>query len=155
MMRIYLVQHGRPVSKEENPQRPLSDAGRDDVRKMAEALKAAGVSVAQVFHSGKLRAQQTAEIIASVLGQNLSPLVKENISPLDDPSSIASELPDLGDGTMIVGHLPHLGKLVSLLVAGNQETEVARFQQGGVVCLEADDSGNWAVAWMLVPQLLG
>jgi len=154
-MRIYLVQHGRPVSKEENPQRPLSDTGRRDVSKVAEILKAAAIGLTQVLHSGKLRAQETANIIASTVGENLSPKVRENISPLDDPRTIASELGQLGDGTMIVGHLPHLSKLVSLLVTGSQETEVARFQQGGVICLEGNDSGNWAIAWMVVPQLLG
>ncbi|RLB85244.1 MAG: phosphohistidine phosphatase SixA, partial [Deltaproteobacteria bacterium] len=70
------------------------------------------------------------------------------------PSKIASEIQDLSDGTMIVGHLPHLGKLASLLVTDNPEKGVARFQQGGILCLEQDNEAKWAVAWMIVPQIL-
>jgi phosphohistidine phosphatase len=55
-MNIYLMQHGNPVPKEKNPDKPLSDRGRDDVGKMASFLKKAGLQVEMVFHSGKTRA---------------------------------------------------------------------------------------------------
>ena len=34
-MRIYLMQHGRPTAKEENPEKPLSVEGRQDVERAA------------------------------------------------------------------------------------------------------------------------
>ncbi|MGH2376556.1 MAG: hypothetical protein ACRDIC_24240 [bacterium] len=55
---------------------------------------------------------------------------------------------------MLVGHLPHLGRLASLLLVGTAERAVIRFQMGGVVCLARDDSGAWALEWMLVPELV-
>jgi phosphohistidine phosphatase len=55
---------------------------------------------------------------------------------------------------LIAGHLPHLAKLAALLVAGDETKLVVRFQQGGVVCLEQDEEGRWAVAWMVVPEIL-
>ncbi|RLB42174.1 MAG: phosphohistidine phosphatase SixA [Deltaproteobacteria bacterium] len=153
-MKIYLVQHGKAVSKEENPQRPLSEQGRAEVSRVAEFLKKAGIRPPVIIHSGKLRAKETAEILALSLNPGAVPVEKKGISPLDDPSKIASEIQDLSDGTMIVGHLPHLGKFASLLVTDNPEKGVARFQQGGILCLEQDNEAKWAVAWLIVPQIL-
>jgi len=155
-MRIYLMQHGKPVAKEEDPERPLSQKGREEVSRIAEALKKSGMQVSQALHSGKKRAEQTAEIMLSKLNPGGKLVLNESISPLDDPKKIASELSSISEDTLVVGHLPHLAKLVSLLVTGDQERPVVRFQQGGIVCLETDEQkGQWAVAWMVVPQLLG
>jgi phosphohistidine phosphatase len=56
---------------------------------------------------------------------------------------------------ILVGHLPHLGKLASLLTAGSESSSVVSFQQGGVVCLRSDEEvTDWAIAWMLVPEII-
>lgn len=55
---------------------------------------------------------------------------------------------------MLVGHMPFLARLAGLLVAGNPETEVVRFQNGGIVCLEGE-GGRWRVRWAVVPDLVG
>jgi hypothetical protein len=52
------------------------------------------------------------------------------------------------------GHLPFLGKLVSLLVTGSEENEIVEFHFGSVVCIERRDDGRWKVAWMITPTLL-
>ena len=44
-MRIYLTQDGLAVPKEVDPNRPLSDEGRADVRRLADLLGDAGVRV--------------------------------------------------------------------------------------------------------------
>ncbi len=154
-MNIYLMQHGRPVPKEENPDRPLSDQGRADVERMAAFLRKAGVSVQAIFHSGKTRARETAEIMASKLQPNRESLEKKGLSPLDDVKGIAHEIEKGQRDLMIVGHLPHLAKLASLLTAGNESIPVVSFQQGGVVCLgTAEEEKSWAVAWMVVPEII-
>ncbi len=66
---------------------------------------------------------------------------------------------------MVVGHLPFMGRLVSHLVAGSEDADVVAFQPGTVACLERadgedaedgeDGEGDWAVAWMVWPGLLG
>ncbi|MDJ0848388.1 MAG: histidine phosphatase family protein [Myxococcota bacterium] len=61
-MRVYLVQHGLAKSKDLDPARPLTDAGRDEAERVARAVAAAGVDPALILHSGKSRAEQTAEI---------------------------------------------------------------------------------------------
>jgi phosphohistidine phosphatase len=61
-----------------------------------------------------------------------------------------------GEGDLLIaGHLPHLARLTSRLVLGNETVPVVRFQQGGLVCLERHEDEGWAVAWMLVPEILG
>lgn len=66
-MKLYLVQHGEAVSKQEDPERPLSEQGTRDVQAMAGFLKHAGIKVVRVWHSGKRRAEQTAIILAKVV----------------------------------------------------------------------------------------
>ena len=151
-MRLYLVQHGKPVPKEVNPERPLSGEGREEVKRVASFLKGAGIKVPQVVHSGKARARETAEILANALGAELTQ--REGLAPLDDVKPLVAEIDSLLDNTMLVGHLPHLAKLASLLVAGDEEKGIVKFQQGGVACLIKDEEGAWAVAWMVVPELI-
>ena len=60
-MNLYLVHHGEAVGPEVDPRRPLSAAGREAVVKLAAAAAARGARPEIVWHSGKLRARQTAE----------------------------------------------------------------------------------------------
>ena len=46
-MRIYLTQHGLAVPKDIDPDRPLSEQGREDVRRLAEFLDKAGNQVGE------------------------------------------------------------------------------------------------------------
>ncbi|MES9849230.1 MAG: histidine phosphatase family protein, partial [Candidatus Thiodiazotropha sp.] len=59
-MKLYLVQHGEACKKEVDPDRPLTDRGREDIDRLATFLKQAGIRPDRVVHSGKLRAMQTA-----------------------------------------------------------------------------------------------
>jgi len=152
-MELYLVQHGKPVPKKVNPDRPLSEEGRQDVERLASFLRGAGIIVEKVFHSGKTRSFETAQILASALGAPLSQ--RQGLAPLDDVRPLALEIDSSYDKTMFVGHLPHLDKLTSLLVVGEEEKGVVRFEQGGVVCLSKNEEGGWTVAWMVVPGLIG
>ena len=46
-MRIYLMQHGKPVSKEENPDKPLSAEGENDVERMANFFERVDIAMNQ------------------------------------------------------------------------------------------------------------
>ena len=152
-MKAYLVQHGKPLSKEENPERPLSSEGKAEVEKMGKFLKKLGIEVEELYHSGKTRAREPAEILISEVNPKVKPQQRESLAPLGDVNDIAGFLNSTTRDTMVVGHLPHLAKLVSVLVTGNESTPFIRFKQGGVVCVEKED-GNWAVAWAVVPEIL-
>ncbi len=153
-MKIYLMQHGKPVSKDEDPDRPLSEQGRDDVERVARFLKRSGATIDEIFHSGKTRARQTAEIVISRLNPGEKPKEKSGLSPLDDVKKIAGQINERDKDLLIAGHLPHLGKLASLLVARNDSVPVVSFQQGGVVCLERGEQDEWTISWMLIPRII-
>ena len=154
MMRVYLMRHGQPLSAIENLERPLSDLGKNDVEKIAEFLYKAGVKIDQALHSGKARARQTAAIMASRLNPKLELQESPGLGPLDDVTGIANQIKEAKKDMLIAGHMPHLGKLVSFLIVGNQLAPVVNFQQGGVVCLEKDEIDRWSVVWILVPDIM-
>jgi phosphohistidine phosphatase len=152
-MRLYLVQHGEAKPKDQDPERSLTDQGRSDVGRLAAFLKGAGVSVSRVVHSGKLRARQTAEIMAQAIASGVRLEISDIINPLDPPDSLAKQIGDWNADTLVAGHLPFMSKLVALLITGDPEYAVASYQPGSVVCLERNTDGQWAVVWMLRPEL--
>ncbi len=153
-MKLYLIQHGRSVNKEEDPERPLTSQGVDEVTKIAEFLDKVGVRVSRVLHSGKTRAKQTAEIIISRLNPGKEPVEQKGLSPMDDVKDCYNQIDSLEDDTMIIGHLPHLNKLVSLLIAGSESISVIAFQHAGVVCLSKNNELHWSISWMVVPGIV-
>ena len=153
-MRVYLIQHGESKSEEEDPQRRLTDKGIGEVQKVADFLRPLEFEVDAVWHSGKARAQQTAELLARAISAQDRVVQREGLGPKDQVATTKQALERTGGDVMIVGHLPFLGKLVALLVTGNEENEIVQFQFGSVVCLEHHDTGKWKVAWMMRPALL-
>ena len=153
-MAIYLVQHGKSLSKEVDPEKGLSEEGRKEVERVASAAKKYGLNVASIKHSGKKRARQTAEIFESFLNPRDGVREVSGLGPLDDVASVAETL-DPGENIMFVGHLPFMGKLVSYLISGSAERPALKFQNGGIVCLEKDpESGAWVIKTMLMPDIV-
>jgi len=148
---FYLVRHGEAVSHAVDPLRPLTVAGRHDVEQVARMAATRKVQVAAIYHSGILRAKQTAEI----LGAHLSPAagVREmsGLRPQDDPMIAKAELEVARDPLMLVGHLPHMSCLAGLLVSGDQNVEVVAFVPATLVCCSTNGR-RWHVAWVLTPQ---
>ena len=66
-MNIYLAQHGEAKSEKEDLQRPLTDKGREEVESVARYVAGCEIEVAEILHSGRLRAKQTAELFAQYL----------------------------------------------------------------------------------------
>jgi len=152
-MVLYLVQHADAKRQEEDPSRPLSEKGLQDIKRVASYASKLNIRVYKIFHSNKLRAKQTAE----VLSENVKPIKGvsevEGLAPLDNPDIWAERLKDIPDDVILVGHLPHLGKLASLLLCGNTEKNVVGFKMGGIACLKKDDAGVWSFEWMLTPEI--
>ncbi len=155
-MLLYLIQHGDAKKEEEDPSRPLSDKGVHDAERVAGHLSRLGIVAKDILHSGKLRAKQTAEIIAG----NLKPASPRNLSetdglaPLDNPGIWDDRLKYMTHDLMLVGHLPHLGRLSSLLLCGDREKDIISFRTGCVLCVERDGKGVWSVRWMVTPDIL-
>ena len=153
-MRVYLVQHGEAKREEEDPARPLTEEGRREVEDVARFLAELGVRVDRILHSGKLRAAQTADI----LGGHLKPVKgvekADGLEPLADPEIWAKRLEEADEELMLVGHLPHLARLVSLLTVGKSDVEVMRFRYGAVACLEKTEKGRWSILWIVRPDTI-
>ncbi len=156
-MHIYLVQHGDAVPKDKNEEKPLSDKGRDDVNKVASFLARSGVSVPRVIHSGKLRAQETALLLAGVIGPGkVVEEAESGLAPNDSTDLFFAAIEEWTDDAIIVGHLPFMAKLASRLVTGNEDETVVHFKPGSVACLErGENGGGWTVSWFVRPELLG
>jgi phosphohistidine phosphatase len=152
-MPVYLVQHGQAASEVQDPARPLTEGGREEVQRVARHAATLGVGVAEIWHSGKLRALQTAEIFRAHLRPEPALREQRGMSPADDPVLMMPRLEAAADPVMLVGHLPHLGRLASLLLIGDPGRGIIRFRNAGIVCL-ARGEGGWAVQWILPPDLV-
>ena len=153
-MSLWIVQHGDALVKGVNPDRPLSEKGRSDVERLAAHLARCGVRVARVVHSGKTRARQTAEILAAAVQASEPVEALANLDPLDPPGPFAAEFAGAPADLLIAGHMPFVGRLVSLLVAAREDTALVSFVPGAAACLERADDGTWSVVSLMRPELL-
>ncbi|TMA13662.1 MAG: phosphohistidine phosphatase SixA [Deltaproteobacteria bacterium] len=149
-MDFYLVRHGEAKAEQEDPKRPLSELGRREVESVARATVARGVRVSEVLHSDKLRAKQTAEILAESLFPRLGVRQVQGLSPNDDPVIAKMELELADEPLMLVGHLPHIGRLASLLISGDPERVVVDFRPAAIVCFSRVEKA-WKMKWTLTP----
>jgi phosphohistidine phosphatase len=152
-MDVYLMQHGEAEPAEVDPERSLTEQGRHSVGAVSTHAAACGVHIDRIVHSGKLRAEQTAAILASALGCDVVDQV-DGLSPNAAVQEAADALVDPGaaGSLAIVGHLPFLERLASLLVAGDCTAHVIVFRNGGLVKLVPGEWG-YAVAWAITPEV--
>ena len=144
-MRVYLVHHGDAVGPEVDPRRPLSAGGRDAVERLAAAAATKGAKPSVVWHSGKLRAKQTAEIFWRACNALAEFSAARDLQPEDPPSWLRDRLRHEPRDLMLAGHYPHLPGLLRLLVP-----DASAFPQHGVVALQSDDDGEtWTELWRL------
>lgn len=152
-MALFLVQHGKNLPKEQDPDKGLSPEGAADIERIANVAKGYGVKVSLIKHSGKKRALQTAEIFADILRVEGGIQASGGLDPLDDVTKVAGDLKAESD-LMLVGHLPFMEKLTAFLTAGTTEKTVFKFQNGGIVCLDqAPDNNSWFIKWTLMPNI--
>ncbi len=155
-MKLYLIQHGEAKPEAEDPERSLAARGEKEVTSISKAATRLNIKPSKVYHSGKLRAKQTAEIIASTLRISDS-LVQsvQGLSPNDDVRPWGERISKEREDLMLVGHLPFLEKLTSLLLCGDENTRLVLFRYGAIVCLDQKEDKRWAVRWILTPEMAG
>lgn len=152
-MIVFIVQHGEAVSKALDPERPLSQQGSRDIRGLAARLEMLGAKPGVIIHSGKLRAAQTAAILADTLTPGAATRLFEGVSPMDDPMRLISELdrlqPDPDGSVLIATHMPYVSRLVSTLLTRQPDTPFASVP-GTAIALEYGEHG-WQMNWMIRP----
>jgi phosphohistidine phosphatase len=115
---IYLVHHADAVGPEVEPQRPLSATGRTHAETLARDVAARGVKPVAIWHSGKLRARQTAEPFLRLCNPLAELSAIRGLQPDDPPDWIKDLVAGEERDVMLVGHMPNLPRVLTLLVTG-------------------------------------
>ena len=143
-MPLFLVHHGDAVGPEVDARRPLSQHGRVAVERLAAAAAVRGANPSVVWHSGKLRAKQTAEAFWRACNALAEFSASRDLQPGDPPRWIRDRLRRDSRDILIAGHFPHLPGLLDLLVGR------ADFPVHGMVALVTDDEGeSWREEWRI------
>jgi phosphohistidine phosphatase len=144
-LRLFLVHHGEAVGPEVDARRPLSEGGRTAVERLAAQAAAHGAKPAIVWHSGKLRAKQTAEAFWRACNALAEFSATRDLQPDDPPHWMRDRLRGEARDILIAGHFPHLPRLLATLVA-----DADAFPPHGVVALTTEDQGEtWKELWRL------
>jgi phosphohistidine phosphatase len=152
-MALYLVQHGKSLPKDQDPDQGLSEEGKSETEMIAMTAKDKGITVTQIRHSVKTRARQTAEILARAFNPNQGVQEISGIKPMDDVAEAAAGL-DPAENIMLVGHLPFMERMTAFLVTGSIDKPILKFQNSGIVCLDKDpDTQSWIILWALLPHI--
>jgi phosphohistidine phosphatase len=151
-MRLFIVQHGDAVPKDVDPDRPLSDKGRSDIQRLAEWLSQHDVRVAQIFHSGKTRAKETAEILGSLLESRGEMHERKGLAPNDSPEDLIQQLQDADKDTLIAGHMPFVSRAVSLALIDEASAQLVDFTPGSVAGVQRGDGGAWRLLLFARPE---
>lgn len=172
-MNLLVVRHAIAEDKERfaetgrsDDQRPLTEEGREKMRRGAEGLKEVARRAHVLASSPLVRARETAEIIAPALRASRIEIV-EALRPdrhYDDflkwlrgrAAPNGDEVEDDERTIAIVGHEPHLSGLVTWLMAATTDSRIEL--KKGAACLlafeRAPAAGAATLRWALTPAHL-
>jgi len=151
-MKLYLVRHGEAAESDDGGEPTLSEWGKFEVEKTGFEISHRPDHPDIIFHSGKLRAKQTAEIIRAKIDA-IVPIEKmEGLKPNDSVAEIAGWAGEIKNDIMLIGHLPFMDKLAALLLKDSKEKHSISFGTACVACLERNDSDDWNLLWYFKPQ---
>jgi len=140
-MTVALVHHSEAESPAVDPQRPLTRNGRQQAEAVARRLKDAGLSPAAIWHSGKLRARQTAEPCLARLNPSAQFIMVRGLRPEDPPDWIRQEVEADERDLLLVGHMPNISAVARAL-----EPASAGVPLHGFVVFRRADDGTWMEA---------
>jgi phosphohistidine phosphatase len=143
---LYLVHHAQAADPGADPQRPLTPAGRTHADGLAARARDRGVRPQVIWHSGKLRARQTAEAFWRACNPLAELAAVPGLQPADPPHVIVDRVTGDTRDIVLVGHFPSLPKVLAALV-GSLEGEVS-FPPHGLVALDGAGDG-WTEAWRI------
>ncbi len=136
-MLLFLIRHAAAAPRAAgaaDASRPLTPRGRARFRRSARGLARLGVRFDRVYHSPKLRAVETADLLAPIVsGETVvtSSLVRAPGAPL------LAEI--RGDVVALVGHEPMLSSLAAWLVLGDKARgSQLELKKGAVAALQGD-----------------
>jgi len=161
-MRIYLVRHAIAENSgtsdyEDDSLRPLTEKGREKMKKIAAALKTLGVKPDLIVSSPYIRASQTASILAKTFKYKEEIAYSDSLVPMGDSDDMIGEINEKYsvDELMLVGHEPNLSTLASILLSGSPDISI-NFKKGGICCLSVDDlhyDRKAVLEWLVTPKI--
>lgn len=164
-MQLLVIRHAIAEDRDEfaetghdDSERPLTRIGRRRMRRNARGLRRIAPVIDQIASSPYVRAFATAEIVAETLGVKGEIAIVDALTPEQQSEALLPWLSSLPpESTVaIVGHEPHLGRLVTWLMTGSNESHVV-FKKGGVCLLDLGvrpGAGTALMQWLLTPGQL-
>jgi phosphohistidine phosphatase len=146
MPRVYLVHHAEALGPDVDPQRPLSSTGLAQAAWVAAEARARGIAPAAIWHSGKLRARQTAEAVLRACQPMAEFRMVRGLRPDDPTAWLVVELRAESRDVVLAGHMPHIADLARALAGDG-----AGVPLHGMTALERRNDGSWMELWRLVP----
>jgi phosphohistidine phosphatase len=152
-MIVYLIRHAHAVDADENPERPLSPRGIEQVVALATFLQRSALFQPEEFwHSPLVRSRQTASVLAQRMRLTVPHTLMPDLEPEDDPAAVARRVRMTQHPLAIVGHEPHLSALATLLVTGKMKFPVFVMKKCSALALEGL-ANEWSVRWHISPDL--
>ena len=157
-LRLHLLRHadaGDPMAwTSDDALRPLSAKGRRQAERLARHLVAIGFETDALISSPKLRARETAEIVAEAL--DLTVQLDERLGAGFGVEIVEAILRDAGgpQRPVLVGHDPDFSDLAADLSA----TPGLALKKGALVRIDVDGElapGSGRLRWLLPPDALG
>ena len=152
-MKLYLVRHGEAKTEREDISKPLSEKGRQDIRHLGRTLKNMNIRVPRIFHSGKLRAEETAKLLVDSMEGPVEFKKVDGLAPNDDISPTLAWVNAEEEDLMIVGHLPFLASLLRALAKTSDPEELPAFDSGNLVGLERIGD-EWQIFRHIGPKMI-
>lgn len=159
-MKIHLLRHAEAEDASpsgRDADRRLTEAGKKRMRLIAKAIAKLDPGYDAVLVSPLVRTRQTAEPVAAACGFRKALVETKALLPNADPEEILAELGRLGAGSvLLVGHQPHVGRLLGRLATGRRDAEIP-MKKAGLAEIEIDGDpsiGRAELKWLLSPRLL-
>jgi phosphohistidine phosphatase len=152
-LKLYLVRHGRALPVEQDISQPLSAEGRDDITRLARTLQNLNVRVAKILHSGKLRAEETAHILAGAIQPPQGVKAVQGLEPNAGTGPILDLVEQEEEDLMIVGHLPFLASFLQALLRHPDQDSLPVFDTGCAVGVEKVGR-KWQIFRTLGPRMI-
>jgi phosphohistidine phosphatase len=159
-MRIHLLRHG---TAEEVPpagsdaERKLTEAGREEIRRALEFARNAQAAPSLILSSPYVRAIETAEIAAAVLGYHGTIVRTDALVPFGSPERVWDEIRGRQDETEILmaGHEPLMSQLAAyLLDSPALQIDVRKATLLRIDVVGFTGSPHGVLRWMLPPDIM-
>jgi phosphohistidine phosphatase len=161
-MDLYIIRHGIAVDREDpkcppDPERYLTEDGIEKTKQVAKGLAALGVAPDLFLSSPYVRAMQTAELFAGVLGYPKQKIRRTDLLlPGGEPSLLFRELAKdkQSSAVLLFGHAPQLDDLIATALGSKHH--LTALKKAGVAFLELKriSPPSAQLIWLAPPKLL-